>query len=122
MIKNMTKNSVLVKETEFSCSAAGKAKGLMFRQKLDPASGFLMEFRYEGKHGIWMPFMRFPIDIVFIGSDKKVVDIKHSVSPMGFDPRTWRVYRPREKCRYVLEVNAGRARETGLENGDALEF
>lgn len=122
MIKNITKKTILVRKTEMADSIGKKTKGLMFRKTLGRDSGFLMNFKRDGKHEIWMPFMRFPIDIVFIDREKRIVDIRHSVRPMGKNPETWRVYRPKEKCRYVLEVNAGLAKKTGMEIGDVLEF
>lgn len=122
MIKNLTRKNVLVKKTEKADSVSKQAKGLMFRKSLGRDAGFLMKFERDGKHSIWMPFMRFPIDIIFIGKDKRIVDIRHSVPPMGKNPFTWRVYTPKEKARYILEVNAGLARKTGMRIGDILEF
>lgn len=122
MIKNITKDKILVKKLEIADSVGKKTKGLMFRKELSKDSGFLMVFRNERKHEIWMFGMRFPIDIVFIDKDKRIVDIKHSVKPMGKNPKTWRIYRPKEPCRYVLEVNSGLIEKTKTEVGDVLEF
>lgn len=122
MIRNLSKKRTLVERTELADSVGRQTKGLMFREKLGEEEGFLMDFMRDGRHSIWMPFMRFPIDIIYIGRDKRVVDIKHSVPPMGRNPMTWRVYTPKEKARYVLETNAGLARKTETEIGDLLDF
>ncbi len=122
MIKNLTKKKILVREFETANSIGKKTKGLMFRKELAPHSGLLMIFRNERKHEIWMFGMRFPIDIVFIDKRKRIVDIKHSVKPMGKNPKTWRVYRPKEPCKYVLEVNSGLIEKTKTGIGDVLEF
>ncbi|MEE9323419.1 MAG: DUF192 domain-containing protein [Candidatus Aenigmarchaeota archaeon] len=122
MIKNITKEKILVKNLETADSIGKKTNGLMFRKNLARDSGLLMVFGYERKHEIWMLGMRFPIDIVFIDKDKRVVDIKHSVKPIGKNPKTWRVYRPKEPCRYVLEVGSGLVEKTKTEIGDVLEF
>jgi uncharacterized membrane protein (UPF0127 family) len=122
MIKNLTKKKILVKDVEIADSIGKKTRGLMFRKALDQDSGFLMVFASERKHEIWMFGMRFPIDIVFIDKDKRIVDIKHSVRPMGRNPKTWRVYSPPKACRYVLEVNPGLIKKTKTEIGDLLDF
>ena len=122
MIKNATRKSVLVRKLELADTVGRQTLGLMFRKELGSNSGFLMKFSRNGKHSIWMPFMRFSIDIIFIGKDKRVVDINHSAKPIGLNPKTWRVYMPKKKCMYVLEVNAGLMKKTGSEIGDVLEF
>ena len=122
MIENATKKNVLVRKTETADSVGKKTKGLMFRDSLAKDAGFLMNFKRDGKHEIWMPFMRFSIDIIFIDKDKRIVDIRHSALPIGWNPKTWRVYKPKEKARYILEVNAGHSKKTKTEVGDILEF
>jgi uncharacterized membrane protein (UPF0127 family) len=122
MIKNLTKKKILVKNLERAHSFGKRTKGLMFRKELARDTGLLMAFGYERKHEIWMFGMRFPIDIVFIDRDKRIVDIKHSVKPMGKNPGMWRIHRPSKPCRYVLEVSAGLVNKTGTEIGDMLDF
>ncbi|MCK5022557.1 MAG: DUF192 domain-containing protein [Candidatus Aenigmarchaeota archaeon] len=122
MIKNKTKKSTIVKELEWADTVGKQTLGLMFRGKLESGAGFMMNFKFNRKHGIWMPFMRFLIDIIFIDKDKRIVDIKHSVLPIGVNPKTWKVYKPKEQCKYVLEVNAGLMKKTKSHVGDILEF
>ena len=122
IIKNATKKRVIVSTFEVAESMGSKTKGLMFRGSLEKGHGLLMPFEQERKHEIWMLGMRFPIDIIFIDADKRIVDIKHSAKPMGKNPMTWRIYRPAKTCRYVLEISAGLAKETQTETGDVLEF
>ncbi len=120
--KNVTKNKILVKDLERADSALKKTKGLMFRKDMTKEKGLLMVFERERKHEIWMLGMRFPIDIVFISRDKRIVDIKHSVKPLGKNPKTWKIYRPSKPCKYVLEINSGMIKKTKTEIGDMLEF
>ena len=122
MIKNATKNKIICTNIEIADSLGKQTKGLMFRESFDPESGFFMIFDSERKHGIWMFGMRFPIDIIFIDSGKRIVDIKHSVRPMNKNPRTWKVYKPKKPCTYVLEINSNVIEKTGTEIGDILEF
>jgi uncharacterized membrane protein (UPF0127 family) len=121
-VKNITRKRILVKKAELAGPAWKKMKGLMFRASLGDGHGLLMPFERDRRHEIWMLFMRFPIDIIFIGEDKRVVDIKHSARPLGWSPATWRIYRPERPCRYVLETKAGLAKAAGTEAGDRLDF
>ena len=43
------------------------------------------------------------LDIYGVDKEKKVVDVKRGV-PITTDPKTWKVYSPKEKCRYILET------------------
>lgn len=62
-----------------------------------------------------MLFVFYSIDILFLDSNKKVVDIKHD-----FKPFTW--YTPQTKYQYALEVPAGSVAQHGLQVGDTLSF
>ncbi len=58
--------------------------------------------------------MRFPIDLIFIDKDKKIVDLAVL--------RPWSMHNPKLDCRWVLEVNEGFVLEKGLKIGDTLDF
>ena len=100
-------------EVEVANSIWKKIKGLMFKQ----SGNMLMDFGKDSRPGIWMFGMKFPIDIVYVNSEMKVVDVKNA-KPMSFNPLTWRVYYPKEKSRYVLEVEY----ESGVKRGDILSI
>jgi uncharacterized membrane protein (UPF0127 family) len=80
----------------------------------------LLEFSYNDRHGVWMPFMKFTIDIAFVDDDGVVVGIEKNVPPISLHPRTWRVYKPPRMCRYVLEVEAGLLDEKEVTVGNKL--
>jgi hypothetical protein len=121
-ILNATRKTIVAEKVEVAESAWQKTKGLMFRDSLGKDAGLLMEFAGETKPDIWMPFMRFSIDIIFIDEEKRVADIKENAMPISRKPGTWRIYVPKAKCKWVLEVNAGRAKETRTKIGDILRF
>lgn len=119
MIVNKASKKTLVRKVELADSLWKQTRGLMFRKSLPKGSGLLMDFKSERKVGIWMLFMRFPIDLIYINSEKKVVDIKGNVKPVSLNPLTWRVYYPKKPARYVLEVPAGTAGKTKI--GESLD-
>lgn len=122
MIKNLSKKRILVRKFEKADSSWEKTRGLMFRKELAKDSGLLMVFNRERKHEIWMFGMRFAIDLIFVDREKRIVDIRHSVRPIGRHPKTWRIYKPKQNCRYVLEVNSELVKKTKTGIGDLLDF
>ena len=111
-------NGRVIKNVEYTNSLMGLMKGLMFRK----SGALLMDFGEDCAPSIWMLFMRFPIDIVFVSSDGRVVDVVKRAEPISLSPRTWRIYRPEAKCRFVLELPAGMAEDFDLEKGSILTF
>ncbi len=121
-IVNLTRKTVLAEKAEVAASPWSKTKGLMFRAALAEDGGLLMDFKDETKPGIWMPFMRFALDLVFIDEDKRVVDVRENVKPLSKNPKTWRIYMPKKCCRWVLEIKAGKISATKMRIGDLLDF
>jgi len=89
--------------------------GLMLRQRLPEDEGLLIKystrFRARGLHSF---FMRFPIDLIFISSQGRVVETA------ALDP--WRFYTPRKECSCVLEVRRGFLRDKRIALGETLRF
>jgi uncharacterized membrane protein (UPF0127 family) len=97
-----------------------RAMGLMFRPSLPEDRGMLFIFEGVGFHGIWMKNCRFPIDIVWLDEEQRVVHVAEAVPFCEKDPCP--VYSPMRAALYVLEINAGQARREGVEVGVTLEF
>jgi len=121
-ILNATRKTTVAGSAELARSIFSKAIGLMFRSGMKEGCGLLMEFGREDYHAIWMFAMRFPIDIVFIDGRKKVTAVFKRARPLGPSPRTWRLYRPPEPAKWVLELPAGGAAASGTRAGDTLSF
>ncbi len=92
----------------------------MFREALAGNGGMLFIFDNPGAHGIWMKNMRFPLDIIWIGADDKIIDIKTNALPcLNSDCE---VLFPKSLAKYVLEVNAGFAGKNKIRIGDEVFF
>jgi uncharacterized membrane protein (UPF0127 family) len=59
-----------------------------------------------------------PLDMIFIDSSFKIIDIKENVPPCKQEECP--SYPSREPAQYVLEVNAGFVQEKGIKLGDRL--
>ena len=65
----------------------------------------------------WMKNTLVPLDMIFIGEDRRVVGVVEGAEPLSTDSRSVGV-----PSRYVLEVNAGFAALHGVAPGTALDF
>ncbi len=122
MIRNKSRGTVLCATHEVAETGWQKTRGLMFRKVLPQGHGLLMKFEKESRPGIWMLGMRFPIDIVFLDSGKRVIRVVENARPLGLSWRSWRVYFPPRPVGFVLELPAGRARESRTMVGDEVGF
>ncbi len=91
-------------------------KGLSERPSLKEDSGMLFMYEHSVIPAFWMKNMRFPLDFIWIGSNKTVVDITQNVLPNSFP----QIFRPKSEVQYVLEVNAGWAETHGVKIGDPV--
>jgi uncharacterized membrane protein (UPF0127 family) len=105
-------------QIEVASTSLQQAKGLGNRPSLPADRGMLFPFMYPGDYGFWMKDMHFPIDMVWISSDKKVVSVTPNVSPDSYPT----VFYPPGAISYVLELNAGAAKEFGIATGTQLVF
>ncbi len=97
-----------------------RARGLMFRERIRPDQGMLFVFEEEGLNSFWMKNTLVPLDIIWLGRDRRIVHIAADVPPCKADPCP--TYGPDAPAAYVLELKAGEARARGLKPDDRLEF
>jgi uncharacterized protein len=117
----LTLPSGKVLQVEVMVKDEDRAMGLMFRPSLALDKGML--FIFDGPpefHTIWMKNCKFPIDIVWLDEEKKVVHVAESVPPCTEDPCP--VYQPLRKALYVVELNAGQARREKATVGSLVSF
>ena len=87
-----------------------RMRGLLGRADLPAGEGILL--RPAASVHTW--FMRFPIDVVFLGRDLAVLRVVAGMRP-------WRMARCKS-ARAVLELPVGEARRQGVAPGDRLEL
>ena len=95
-----------------------QALGLSFRPALSEDEGMLFIFDKPGKQNFWMKDMNFPIDIIWISEDKKIVYIKKDARPELY-PET---YGGEQNSKYVLELVSGFSDKYNLKEGDKVSF
>ena len=99
-----------------------RTRGLSGRGLLPENSGMLFLFYKEDKYSFWMKEMNFPIDIIWI-KNGEVLSIEKNAEPEpGVLFYNLQKYYPPEPVDTVLEINAGKADEWGIKEGDKVSF
>ena len=113
---NETRGTVLCARLEDAGGIAGQGRGLLGRKRLEVDEGMLfVRGRFEPFMWMHMFFMRFAIDIVFIGRGNTVVKINQQLRP-------WRVSSIVFGARRALELPAGATDESSTQVGDQIVF
>jgi len=105
---------------ELMLSDEERARGLMFRDTLPRDHAMLFVFEEADFQAFWMKNCRFPIDMVWLDAERRVVHVAESVPPCKRDPCP--SYRPLRRALYVVEMNAGQARREKVRVGAVIEF
>ena len=93
-------------------------QGLSGRKNLQSDEGMLFIFSKPAKNYFWMKDMNFPIDIIWIDQNFRVIYIEKSATPSSYANS----FGPGVDNRYVLEVSAGFSEKNNLKVGDLAEF
>lgn len=93
--------------------------GLSGRSSLAPDSGMLFIFPEPMNWAFWMQGMKFPLDIIWIDSNRQVIGITSDISTCSSQCSA---YYPPAPYSYVLEVNAGYAAKHGIKIGSQFSW
>lgn len=92
-------------------------RGLMFKTYMPRRTGMLFMGESDTMQYFWMKNTCIPLDMVFINSRYEVVHV-HA----GARPNDEKTISSRYPARYVLEVNAGEAKECSIRKGYKARF
>lgn len=107
---NERTNETLAAAVEVATTRRARRAGLLGRDALDSSAALVID-------PCWMihtAFMRFPIDVLFVGRDGRVVRIAEDVQP-------WRMAASM-RARRVIELPAGTVSRHHIAIGDALRL
>lgn len=105
---------------ELAQTADEQALGLMFREEMEDNRGMLFLFPVEAMRSFWMKNTRIPLDIFYFDAELKLVSVAENARPCK--TRRCPNYPSKGPAKYVLELNAGKAAELGVQPGDVLEL
>ncbi len=99
---------------EIADTADERARGLMFREDLEPDGGMLFVFDAEQELSFWMKHTLIPLDIVFFDGEGEAVST-HTMLPCEADPCM--TYASLKPAKFALEIQAGSVKEHGIAPG-----
>jgi uncharacterized protein len=118
-VKVKVNGMVLV--ADIAASNEQRTKGLSVKDGLAENEAMLFVFDAEGEQTFWMKDMKFPIDIIWIDSNKTAVHIERNLQPCNFEVLC-PTYKPNEDSLYVLETVGGFAERHDISQGTRVEF
>jgi uncharacterized membrane protein (UPF0127 family) len=77
----------------------------------------LFVYPFDSLQSFWMKNTYIPLDIIFIGNNRRIVGIAENTQPLSLE--RIRVDAP---SRFILEVNAGFAKKHGILEGSRVRF
>lgn len=109
-VRNTSRNTEVGSQVEAADSGPVRRKGLLGRTRLEDGGG-LWIIPCEAVHTFGM---QFPIDLVYLDRQKRVVKVKHAVGPSRLSACL--------TAHSVLELPAGAAARAQITRGDRLEM
>ncbi len=103
---------------EVADNFAKQATGLMFKEKLGKNDGMLFVFDEEDYHKFWMMNVKFPLDFIWISSNKTIVDVTENAQPCLINCTN---FTSKKKAQYVLELNAVFVKENKIKIGNKVK-
>ncbi len=103
---------------ELATTTKQQEHGLSDRRSMPRDHGMLFVYQQEKKECFWMKDMHFPLDMIWLDADHKVIYIANNVSPDTYPDTIC----PGDPAEFVIELNAGQAAEAGILQDSVLQF
>jgi uncharacterized membrane protein (UPF0127 family) len=97
-------------------------KGMMFRDSLARGHGMLFIHQKPGLYPYWMYQVRIPLDMLWMDSSRRIVEISADTPPCKTKASQCANYGGHQQAQFVLELGGGEAQRLGLHVGDTLDF
>lgn len=104
--KNITKNSILVKNIMFADNFFLRLKGLLFRNTISDNEGLFL----KNTNSIHTFFIKFKTDVIFLDKNNSIVKLVKSMKPFKI---AFSIF----KGQHTIEVCSGIIDKTGCEVG-----
>jgi len=111
MIRNLTRNTTVATDVRWARSATERTRGLLDWKAIDEGQALVI----SPCNSIHMFGMRFPIDVLFVDKDGRVVRAIEGLKP-------WRLTRIYFRARHTIELPLGAISGSHTEPGDQLDI
>lgn len=117
-LKKAHNDSVLVRlDIEIADNEFETQTGLMYRESMKEHRGMLFIFPDSRPRSFYMKNTRFPLDIIYLDDQSKVVSFHENAKPLNENSLP-----SNAAAKFVLEVNAGLVAKWQLEIGDSMTY
>lgn len=107
----------LTYRVEVAATPQQQATGMMFRRTMPPFTGMLFPTDPPREASFWMRNTLIPLDLVFIGPNRRIIRIHPRARPLSDDPIP-----SGGPVIAVLELAGGEAARAGLNVGDRVDW
>lgn len=108
-ILNKTRDTLIAQSAAVADTLLKRMKGLMARKNFAPGEALII----TPCNSIHTFFMRFPIDVLFVDRDNKIVAQGIEIKPWQVSPIYWR-------AKFVVELPCGTISSSGTREGDEI--
>jgi hypothetical protein len=107
---------------ELKVTPAEMALGMMYRDSVANGEGMLFVHQRQGLNPYWMGHCTFPLDMIWMDSNHKVVEISANTPPCPSGGSECPNYGGHSPSQFVLEVGGGQAARHDVRVGSELRF
>lgn len=107
---------------EVAATPQTRARGLMYRGKLEADSGMLFVYPSPRRLQYWMKNTLIPLDIGYFDADAFLIEVHRMQPQPTAKDEDLRVYVSGEPAQYALEMNAGWFEKRALKKYAALKL
>lgn len=107
---------------EVAANGEERAEGLMYRESLPENHGMVFVYSNEGQRRFWMKNTLIPLDIIYLDSDGKVVNVAEAEPQPNASDDDLERYPSDGPAQYVIELEQGFSEEHGVEPGTEVVF
>ena len=97
-------------------------RGMMFRTSIAPDHGMLFVHPKPGLYWYWMYQTLIPLDIIWLDSNHRIVEIAADAQPCKTQASKCPHYGGTQVSSYVLEMGGGMAKRYGLQLGQTIQW
>lgn len=108
-------------QADVALSSEEQTKGLSIKDSLKSNEGMIFPYESPQTLSFWMKDMKFPIDIIWIDSDKTIIHIENNLQPCSSEVLC-PTYKPNDDSMYVLETVGGFAEKYDIVRGTRVGF
>jgi len=107
---------------ELVTAEADLMRGLKYRDSLAGDAAMLFAYGKPGFYRYWMFEVKFPIDIIWLDRNRRIVQLVHKAPPCPGPDVKCPLYGGEFESLFVVEFNAGTAMKHNLKPGMVINF